>query len=136
MNKLISIGEAATKIGVSIDTLRRWDKSGILKSFRVSKKGYRYYAEKDIYLFLYDLFELAEKWVERKKGIEPDEFLYCPTRNIFEARLIKMLDILSKRRHLPVDRFLIGAVIGEIGNNSFDHNLGNWRDLPGIFFVT
>lgn len=24
---------------------------------------------------------------------------------------------------------------GEIGNNSFDHNLGNWPDVPGIFFA-
>ncbi|MDO8609951.1 MAG: hypothetical protein Q7R95_05345 [bacterium] len=29
---------------------------------------------------------------------------------------------------------LITAVAGEIGNNSFDHNLGNWSDIPGIFF--
>jgi len=27
------------------------------------------------------------------------------------------------------------AVAGEIGNNSFDHNLGNWPDVPGIFFA-
>ena len=27
------------------------------------------------------------------------------------------------------------AVAGEIGNNSFDHNLGNWPDIPGIFFA-
>jgi hypothetical protein len=25
-------------------------------------------------------------------------------------------------------------VAGEIGNNSFDHNLGNWPDVPGVFF--
>jgi len=29
---------------------------------------------------------------------------------------------------------LITAITGEIGNNSFDHNLGNWPDIPGIFF--
>ena len=26
---------------------------------------------------------------------------------------------------------LLTAVLGEIGNNSFDHNLGQWRDVPG-----
>ncbi|MEK7113477.1 MAG: hypothetical protein AAB873_01480 [Patescibacteria group bacterium] len=26
------------------------------------------------------------------------------------------------------------AVAGEIGNNSFDHNLGQWPDIAGIFF--
>ena len=29
---------------------------------------------------------------------------------------------------------LLVAIAGEIGNNSFDHNLGNWPDLSGIFF--
>jgi hypothetical protein len=29
----------------------------------------------------------------------------------------------------------IVAAAGEIGNNSFDHNLGNWPDVPGIFFA-
>jgi hypothetical protein len=29
---------------------------------------------------------------------------------------------------------LIIAVTGEIGNNSFDHNIGKWPDAPGIFF--
>jgi hypothetical protein len=23
---------------------------------------------------------------------------------------------------------------GEIGNNSFDHNIGSWPDVPGVFF--
>lgn len=30
---------------------------------------------------------------------------------------------------------LIIAIIGEIGNNSYDHNLGKWRDIPGVFFA-
>ena len=30
---------------------------------------------------------------------------------------------------------LVVAVAGEIGNNSFDHNLGNWPDIAGIFFA-
>lgn len=30
---------------------------------------------------------------------------------------------------------LIVAVTGEIGNNSFDHNFGNWPDIPGVFFA-
>ena len=29
---------------------------------------------------------------------------------------------------------LITAVVGEIGNNCFDHNLGQWRDIPGCYF--
>ena len=29
---------------------------------------------------------------------------------------------------------LVVSIAGEIGNNSFDHNLGQWPDTPGIFF--
>jgi hypothetical protein len=31
--------------------------------------------------------------------------------------------------------YLLHAIIGEIGNNAFDHNIGAWRDLPGILFA-
>lgn len=30
---------------------------------------------------------------------------------------------------------LVSSAAGEIGNNSFDHNLGNWPDLKGAFFA-
>jgi hypothetical protein len=30
---------------------------------------------------------------------------------------------------------LLTSVAGEIGNNSYDHNLGQWPDIPGIFFA-
>jgi hypothetical protein len=29
---------------------------------------------------------------------------------------------------------LLTSIAGEIGNNSYDHNLGQWPDIPGIFF--
>jgi len=31
------------------------------------------------------------------------------------------------------DAYMAGAIAGEIGNNSFDHNIGNWPDMAGIF---
>ncbi|MBV9050695.1 MAG: helix-turn-helix transcriptional regulator [Solirubrobacterales bacterium] len=34
MTKLLSLGEAAAALGVSIDTLRRWDRSGQLRTTR------------------------------------------------------------------------------------------------------
>ncbi len=50
--KLLSIGETAKLIGVSIDTLRQWDKNGILPSFRPSEASKRYYRKEDIDSFL------------------------------------------------------------------------------------
>ncbi|MBI5414635.1 MerR family DNA-binding transcriptional regulator [Candidatus Peregrinibacteria bacterium] len=134
MKKVITISEASRRLGVSIKTLRRWDKNGIFPSFRVSEKSHRYYFEQDIDLFGKDLFPLAEKWVQRKKGVEPESSLYCPTSDIFQSRLVHMQNALIKTENLSSPFSLIVAIAGEIGNNSFDHNLGNWRDLPGIFF--
>ena len=59
---------------------------------------------------------------------------YCQTRDVFEARLEKMKTMLSKNKKLSENRFLLSAIAGEIGNNSFDHNLGNWPNVMGIFF--
>ena len=43
-----SIGEFAKKIGVTIQTLRNWDKSGKLKPSYISKGGFRYYSDSQL----------------------------------------------------------------------------------------
>ena len=71
------------------------------------------------------MLKKAFEWVEHPSGegiLSSDE--HCPTRDTFSARL--------EKAH-PNPLFL--AVLGEIGNNAFDHNLGNWRNMPGIYFV-
>jgi len=45
---LLSVGEAAECLGVSVQTLRRWDSSGKLKSFRRPSSKYRYYRLVDL----------------------------------------------------------------------------------------
>jgi len=45
MSTFYRIGEFAEKIGVSIQTLRRWDKEGTLKPAKVTIGGTRYYSE-------------------------------------------------------------------------------------------
>lgn len=42
-----SIGQAATLLGISIDTLRRWEKAGKVKSLR-SPGGHRYFEKEDL----------------------------------------------------------------------------------------
>ncbi|MCL4245435.1 MAG: DEAD/DEAH box helicase family protein, partial [Candidatus Dadabacteria bacterium] len=44
----MTIGEAADYLGVSIQTLRRWDKSGKLKTIRHPASKYRYYRLSDL----------------------------------------------------------------------------------------
>ena len=137
MEKIISISTAAKMLGVTITTLRRWDKAGKLKSIRAGGTGHRLYRKKDISLFTHDLPSMARDWASDDRGEEPNSEYYCPNSSIFQARLTKMGKVLSDEESeadIKAIHSLLGAVAGEIGNNSFDHNLGNWPDIPGIFF--
>src|SRR3989338_8921374 len=128
---LIAIGEAAELLGISINTLRRWDENGRLRAIK-SAGGHRLYSRFQIELFLSDLQILAKEWVE--SGTEIPSKLYCSNSAVFQARLHKMQELLSQTKEVEKIFPLIVAVTGEIGNNSFDHNLGNWIDIPGVFF--
>ncbi|OGM76198.1 hypothetical protein A2188_00260 [Candidatus Woesebacteria bacterium RIFOXYA1_FULL_43_9] len=76
---------------------------------------------------------IAKKWAGDVHAIEPKKDMYCPTRDVFQARLEHFQSELGNIASLNTVS-LITAVAGEIGNNSFDHNLGNWPDITGIFF--
>lgn len=132
-HRLLSIGQAAKLLGVSIDTLRRWDSAGRLSSIRSGPRGHRFYKKSDIEQYLQDIGTIAKNWAESVNPTEPDPDVYCQTRDVFQARLEKFQSVLS--RIAPIETVsLITAVAGEIGNNSFDHNLGNWPDISGVFF--
>ena len=131
-NKLLRIKEAAEILGVSIDTLRRWDKSGKLVAIRKDGGVHRYYSEKDLEVFKSDLTKIAYEWLETKSEL-PATF-YCSNSAVFQARLITMQNQLAQMPRVSNIFSLIVAIAGEIGNNSFDHNLGKWPDVPGIFF--
>jgi len=133
MHKLLSIGQVAELLGVSIDTLRRWDSAGRLCSIRSGVHGHRFYNRSDIDQYLQDINTVALNWAKSTSAVEPNPDVYCQTRDIFQARLEKLQSELSKITPIEVVS-LITAVAGEIGNNSFDHNLGNWPDIPGVFF--
>ncbi len=139
-SKLLTIGQASKMLSVSIQTLRRWDSSGRLFSIRKGITGHRYYKRDDIDSYIKDnigslLFKLAKNWItsDLKTEFYPD--FYCCDSSIFQARLTRLGSELEKMKELGKMFSLISAITGEIGNNSFDHNLGNWPDIPGIFFA-
>ena len=78
----------------------------------------------------------AFDWLGMENG---ENFLlseeHCPTRDIFQGRLdhmrLEMKRIESLERIFP----LLSAIAGEVGNNAFDHNLGNWSDEKGVYFA-
>lgn len=131
---LLTIGEAAKFLGVSIDTLRRWDLKGKLRAIR-SSGGHRYYSKEQLESFVLDFRAVARLWVESQTAPELSSDHYCYTQDIFRARLDRMALELDRDPTIKTLASLIVAVTGEIGNNSFDHNLGNWPDVPGIFFA-
>ena len=132
-NKYIPIGKTSKMIGVSIDTLRRWDKSGKLTAVRHSSSGNRYYFLEDIELLLNDPVTIARRWAFNSSPRPPQANFHCRTRDVFQARLESFQHKLTKLTNIQTSS-LITAIAGEIGNNSFDHNLGNWPDILGIFF--
>jgi len=133
LDEKLNISSAANFLGVSIDTLRRWDKSGKLRANK-SPGGHRYYSKLNLNLYKQDIFALATEWVLGKPQNPKNEFYY-PTSIEFKARLSKLQSALGKIKALQSYYPLIVAVAGEIGNNSYDHNLGNWPDISGVFFA-
>lgn len=130
---LISIGKASKLLGISVDTLRRWDKNGKFGSVRIGTKGNRYYRKLDIDLYMNDQLAIARKWALSTASYEPETEHFCKTRDVFQARLEHFQSDLVKNLNSNLSS-LISAIVGEIGNNSFDHNLGNWPDILGIYF--
>ena len=130
--KLLTISQAAEYLGVSLNTLRRWDDNGKLVAIRKEGGTHRYYHEKDLEIFASDLFKFASEWIQ--DAIDFPGRFYCPTSSIFNARLTKMEYALMQKPGFEKLFSLIVLVAGEIGDNSFAHNLGKWPDTLGIFF--
>jgi hypothetical protein len=135
-NTLLSIGKTAKLLGVSIQTLRRWDNQGILKSFRATPGGNRFYKDEEVKIFLNDLFSIGWKWASQATPSEPAKKFYCQTKDVFApGKLSKLENDLKKIDNLDIHHSLLTLMVGEIGDNSYAHNLGNWPDIPGIFFA-
>lgn len=130
----MSIGEAAKYLEVSIDTLRRWDASGKLPALK-QPSGHRYYERESLERFREDLFSLARIWAASEVAPEISKDHYSDTQDRFRARLERMAILINKDAELSALAPLVTVIAGEIGNNSFDHNLGNWPDVPGVYFA-
>lgn len=81
----------------------------------------------------------VESAVEWYLPLSPSSFQnhseICSTRDIFQARLDTFYQESLRLASLSEDEAsLLIAVVGEIGNNCFDHNLGQWPDHIGCWF--
>jgi len=77
-------------------------------------------------------FEQALSWFQSESVLSPSSEI-CETRDIFSARLNHFVP-LEKKELSHATLPLVISLVGELGNNCFDHNLGQWKDLPGCWF--
>lgn len=77
----------------------------------------------------------AFAWATSHEPSPLSESGYCATRDVLSARIDRLLREFLKH-HMPENTaYLLHALVSEIGGNSFDHNLGQWRDVPGALLV-
>lgn len=131
----VRIGEAADVLGVSAQTLRNWEKTGKLVPQR-SPGGQRYYLLKDLERFGFDPEKIGWAWAASGHPPQIQDEFYCERQDRFAGRLETMGLLLAKTDRVG-ERMasLLTSIAGEIGDNSFMHNVGNWPDVPGIFFA-
>ncbi len=80
--------------------------------------------------------KLVWEWMAADpKKAQAESAYYCPTRDIFEARNDKTPEELISKGMNENLAYLIYSILGELGNNSYDHNLANWPNVIGIFFT-
>lgn len=134
-NKLVSIKKAAKYLGVAETTLRRWHNDGTFTATFVSPGGHRYYSLSDLDRKTKGIFRVAQEWVSAEQPYPPEHDFYCSTSDRFKTRHERMAHEIDAHPAWQKFGSLISSAAGEIGNNSFDHNLGNWPDVPGAFFA-
>jgi len=83
-----------------------------------------------------DLEKLVFKWITTETNkVDVSGDFYCQTRDVFEARNDKMPEELIKKGLDDSLAYLVYAMAGELGNNAFDHNVGNWPNIMGAFYA-
>ena len=133
--KNLSISEAARYLGVTEATLRRWHNDGSFTASFLTPGGHRRYALADLEKRTKGLFRLAQEWAAAEKPWPLESDFYCSTSDRFKTRHERMAHEMDTHGSWQAFSSLISSATGEIGNNSFDHNLGNWPDVPGVFFA-
>jgi hypothetical protein len=139
MNKELTIREMANILAINVQTLRRWDASGrlVAKRKKTGQVSRYFYDKNDLEEFLSNDFralsKLAGKWASYQRPFEIPPRFYCSDKSIFKAQLSRLEYDLHQSEINEIFSLIV-AIAGEIGNNSYDHNLGNWPDMAGTFF--
>lgn len=135
-NKLVSAKDIIGHFGLNATGIFR-HLGSLIKQGLITKQGKPpkvFYLPTDFKKQNSSIIQNGFIWNENKSGSLPPSEVYCQTRDVFQARLDRLLADCLRQFDENLS-FLLTAIVGEIGNNSFDHNLGNWRDVAGIYFA-
>jgi len=107
MQKMLSIGEASDYLGISIDTLRRWEKKDKVKPHR-SPGGHRYFKKEELDNLFGRKYERAKELKPRSKKkaeIKKDEPISKPEKPIKKAPDIRVISEREPRDvQIPVTK--------------------------------
>ncbi len=74
--------------------------------------------------------------VPERNNINIHEVMHCYYRDEFNARLSRFITMFMNFGLSESDAQRATALVGELGNNVFDHNLGNWpTDVSGCIIA-
>lgn len=94
MEDYLTVAQAAEKIGISSDTLRRWDKSGKFKSVRHPINNYRVYTLEQVQSFVSDL-ELNFTHQGKQPEIPLRPFHTTPFGKLYNLDVLEFLKSLD-----------------------------------------
>jgi site-specific DNA-methyltransferase (adenine-specific) len=95
MEKYIKVGKAAKLIGVSPETLRRWDKSGKFKSMRHPINNYRVYQESTIISFAEELQLELNYSKQELYSLDIEPYFQTNLGKLYQYDAIKFLKTLE-----------------------------------------
>jgi putative resolvase len=119
MNRLISINEASKRLGVSISTLRRWDKAGVLVAERTPNGHRRYDINKINPNLLHGIKQLDRKTVAYARVSSHDQ------KEDLE-RQIQVLELYCAKQGWTFE------IINDLGSGMNYHKKGLKQLLDGI----
>ena len=61
LNGMLTARELARLLNVHINTVRRWDESGMLKAYHIGPRGDRRFSREDVTLFLAERYGASQK---------------------------------------------------------------------------
>lgn len=78
-----------------------------------------------------DPIENVLDFVKTGNFVAQTDVSYCETRDQANARISSWVRYFQAQGIPVYNSIILGAILAELTNNSFDHNLGQWDKAPG-----